>query len=49
MSDGRAFQDGRGDIASWGPLELYLLGFAIPAAVLVLGAIIVWFVRRSAR
>jgi hypothetical protein len=49
MYDGRALQGGQGEIVSWGPLELYLLGFAVPAAVLVLGVIVVWFVRRSAR
>jgi uncharacterized Tic20 family protein len=36
-------------MASWGPLELYLFGFAVPLVVLVLGAVIVWWIRRSAR
>ena len=49
MHDGRGLQDARGAVASWGPLELYLLGFTVPVAVLVLGAVIVWLLRRSAR
>ncbi len=49
MHDGRVLQDVRGAVASWGPLELYLFGFAVPVVVLALGAVIVWFVRRSAR
>lgn len=49
MHDGRILQDARGAMASWGPLELYLFGFAVPVAVLVLGAVIIWFIRRSAR
>lgn len=49
MRSERTLQDARGELASWAPIELYLFGFAVPLAVLVLGAVIVWLIRRSAR
>jgi uncharacterized membrane protein len=44
--DSAALQGLRGAFATWGPLELYLFGFAIPILVLIAGALVVLLVRR---
>jgi hypothetical protein len=32
-----------GDFVAWTPFQVYLLGFAVPIAVLVVGLVVVWF------
>ena len=42
-------QQARGALASWDPVGIYLFGFAVPIAVLIVGIAVVWILRRSAR
>jgi hypothetical protein len=49
VHDSETLKGLRGPSDLWGPLELYLLGAAVPLAVLLAGAIVVWAMRRRQR